>query len=149
LRGPQALADYFRGDWYGIGHSPLGAISVLVLLTAVAIQVGLGLVAQDEDGIYMGPLARLVSSDHSDRARDLHAAWFNVLVGLIVVHLAAIVFYRLRGKSLTVPMITGKAAVHESAAPMRRGRWWVAFLCLLFAIAITRWVIAGAPHFSA
>jgi cytochrome b len=118
-------------------------------LAAVAIQVGLGLVAQDEDGIYMGPLARLVSSDHSDRARDLHATWFNVVVGLIVVHVAAIVFYRLRGKRLTVPMITGKAMVDDGTEPMRPARWWVAVLCLLVAIAITRWVIAGAPHFGA
>lgn len=149
LRGRRALAAYIRGDWYGIGHSPLGAISVLVLLATVATQVGLGLVAQDEDGIYMGPLARLVSSDNSDRARDLHAAWFNVLVALIAVHLAAIIFYRVRGKRLTVPMITGKAAVGEGAEPIRPGRWWVAILCLLAAIGITRWVIAGAPHFGA
>jgi hypothetical protein len=28
---------------------------------------------------------------------------------------------------------------------MRPGRWWLALLCLLLAIAITRWVLAGAP----
>jgi hypothetical protein len=28
---------------------------------------------------------------------------------------------------------------------MRPGRWWVALLCLLAALAVTRWVIAGAP----
>lgn len=147
LRGPRALAAYVRGDWYGIGHSPLGAISVFALLAAVTIQVGLGLVAQDEDGIYMGPLARLVSSDHSDKARDFHAAWFNVLVGLILLHLAAIIFYRVRGTGLTLPMITGKATVGEGIEPMRPGRWWAALLCILLAIGITRWVIAGAPHF--
>jgi cytochrome b len=117
-------------------------------LAAVTIQVGLGLVAQDEDGIYMGPLARLVSSDHSDKARDFHAAWFNVLVGLILLHLAAIIFHRVRGTGLTLPMITGKATVGDGIEPMRRGRWWVALLCILVAIGITRWVIAGAPHFA-
>lgn len=147
LRGPRALAAYLRGEWYGIGHSPLGAISVLMLLAAVTIQVSLGLIAQDEDGIYMGPLARLVSSDQSDRARDLHSAWFNVLVTLIALHLAAIVFYRVRGKDLTKPMITGRAIVDARVEPIRQGRWWVAILCLLVGVAITRWVIAGAPHF--
>lgn len=147
LRGPRALAAYLRGEWNGIGHSPLGAISVLMLLAAVTIQVSLGLIAQDEDGIYMGPLARLVSSDQSDRARDLHSAWFNVLVTLIGLHLAAIAFYRVRGKDLTKPMITGRAIVDARVEPIRQGRWWVAILCLLVGVAITRWVIAGAPHF--
>jgi hypothetical protein len=31
---------------------------------------------------------------------------------------------------------------------MRRGKTRAALLCLLIAIAITRWIIAGAPPFS-
>jgi cytochrome b len=147
VRGPRAIARYSRGDWYGIGHNPLGALSVLVLLAAVAIQVGLGLVAQDEDGLYLGPLAGLVSSDRSDQARHLHETWFNVVLGLILLHLAAILFYRLRGRRLTRAMITGRAVVEPQAEPMRRGKWWVALVCLALGIGITRWVIAGAPPF--
>ena len=49
------------GSWRGIGHTPLGALSVVVLLLLVAVQVGLGLFASDEDGLMMGPLAKLVS----------------------------------------------------------------------------------------
>ena len=147
VRGPRAIAEYLRGRWTGIGHNPFGAISVLALLVAVAIQVGLGLVAQDEDGIFMGPLARLVSSDASDRARDLHETWFNILLGVIALHLLAILFYRLRGKGLTRPMITGRAILEPGTQPMRPSKWWVAVLCLVVAIGITRWVIAGAPPF--
>ena len=73
VRGPRAIAAHWRGQWVGIGHNPLGALSVLALLGAVAVQVGLGLVSQDEDGISMGPLAQLVSSDTSDKARDIHS----------------------------------------------------------------------------
>ena len=104
------------GAWSGIGHTPLGAISVLALLAAVAVQVGLGLISQDPDGLYFGPLATLVSSDTSDKARDIHELWFNVVLGLIVLHVAAIIFFRLRGRHLTKPMITGKAALD----PQRR-----------------------------
>ena len=136
-----------RGEWYGVGHNPLGALSVLALFAAVAIQVGLGLIAQDEDGIYLGPLARLVSSDASDKARDLHDTWFNVVLGLIVLHLLAILFYHLRGNGLTKRMITGRAALHPETEPMRAGKWWAALICLAIGIGITRWVIAGAPPF--
>jgi len=148
VRGPGTVRTYLRGGWSEIGHNPLGALSVLVLLLAVAVQVGLGLISQDEDGIYLGPLARLVSSDTSDQARDIHELWFYVILALIVVHVAAIVVYRLRGKGLTLPMITGRAAVEPGTEPMKPGKWWAALLCLAAGIAITRWVIAGAPPFS-
>jgi cytochrome b len=147
VRGPAAVRDDLSGRWTGIGHSPLGALSVIALLAAVAVQVGLGLVSQDKDGIYMGPLARLVSSDASDQARDIHELWFNVVLGLIVLHVAAIAFYRLRGRELTLPMLTGKAVLNGGVAPMRPGKWWAALLCFMAAFAIARWVVAGAPPF--
>ena len=84
VRGPKAVLAYLRGGWSGIGHTPLGALSVLALFGALAIQVGLGLISEDEDGIYIGPLSGLVSIDTSDKARDLHELWFNVILGLIV-----------------------------------------------------------------
>jgi len=148
VRGPGMIAAYLRGTWNGIGHNPLGALSVLALFAALAIQVSLGLVSEDEDGIYMGPLAKLVSIHTSDKARDIHELWFNVILGLIVLHVAAIVFYRLRGRRLLKPMITGRAILDRGTQPMRPGRWWVGLICLAISIGITRWIIAGAPPFS-
>jgi cytochrome b len=148
VRGPRAVANYFRGRWSGVGHNPLGAISVLALLGAVAVQVGLGLIAEDEDGLYTGPLYRLVSTDTSDKARDIHELWFNVILALIVLHVAAIIVYRLRGKRLTLPMITGRSVLDPTAETMRPGKWWAALICLAIAVGITRWIIAGAPPLS-
>lgn len=147
VRGPRAIGDYWRGRWTGIGHNPVGAFSVLALLAAVAVQVGLGLISEDEDGIYLGPLARLVSTETSDKARDIHELWFNVILGLIALHLAAIIFYRFRGRKLTLPMITGRAEISPGTEPMRPGKWWVALLCLAAGIGFTRWIIAGMPPF--
>ena len=120
-------------------------MSVLALFAAVAVQVGLGLVAEDEDGLYMGPLSQLVSTDTADKARDIHELWFNVILTLIALHLLAIVYYRLRGRKLTMPMITGRAHLEAGTEAMRPGRWWVALICLGVGIGITRWIIAGAP----
>jgi len=147
VRGPSAILGYLRGRWSGIGHNPLGGLSVVALLADTALQVGLGLIAQDEDGIYAGPLAGLVSSDTSDRARDIHGVNFYVLLGLVALHVAAILFYRFRGRRLLGPMISGKAVLAPGARPMRPGKWWVALLCLAIAIGVTRWVIAHAPPF--
>ena len=148
LGGPRAMGNSLRGQWAGIGHDPIGGLSVVALLLAVAIQVGLGLIAQDEDGIYTGPLYRLVSSATSDKARDFHASWFNVVIALIALHIAAVIFYHLRGRRLTKAMITGRTVLDPGTQPMRRGKGWVALTCLALGIGVTRWIIAGAPPFA-
>jgi len=147
VRGPRAVVDYLRGGWHGIGHTPLGALSVLAMLGAIAVQVGLGLINEDEDGLYAGPLAGLVSLDTSEAAHELHETWFYVVLALVALHIVAILFYRLRGRALTKAMITGKAVADPGAAGMRPGKWWVALICLAAAFAVSRWVVAGAPPF--
>jgi len=147
VRGPRAVRDYLGGKWKGIGHNPLGALSVVALLGAIAFQVGTGLLSSDEDGLASGPIANLVSIDLSDKITDLHEEFFNVLLALAGLHVAAIIFYRLRGKSLVAPMITGRAEIPPGTEPMSRGKWWIALICLAVAIGVTRWIIAGAPPF--
>lgn len=148
VRGPKAVFGYLRGEWRGIGHTPLGALSVVALLALVSAEVGLGLIAGDEDGLTQGPLALLVNADTSETATELHDDLFDVLLVFIGLHVAAIVFYRLfRGKKLVAPMISGRADLGRGAEPMRPGKAWVSIICLLIALGVTRWVIAGAPPF--
>lgn len=152
VRGPRQVVAYLKNmkGWRAIGHSPLGALSVLAMLGAIAVQVCLGLFAVDKDGLFEGPLAYLVSLETSEEIADLHEDWFDVLLVLIGLHIAALLFYRLvLGKKLIGPMVTGQGDTEASVEPMRRGRWWVALLCLVGGIAVTRWVIAGAPPFGA
>ena len=145
VRGPRAVFGYLRGPWTGIGHNPLGALSVVALLTLIAAQVVLGLFATDEDGIMAGPLAGLISLDASETAVELHETLFNVLLAFIALHVAAVGYYFLRGKNLVGPMISGRGKAEPGTEPMRPGKGWVALLCLLVALALTRWIIAGVP----
>lgn len=148
LRGPTVVIAYLRdtASWRVAGHNPLGALSIVALLLAAAVQVGLGLVATDEDGLNQGPLARLVSVEASEAARDLHEQFFTVLLGLIVLHVAAILFYHLvLGKKLIGPLISGSASLAPGIEPMRPARAQVALACLLAALAVTGWIVAGAP----
>ena len=145
--GPKAVAGYLRGSWRGIGHNPLGALSVIALIGLVALQVGLGLIASDEDGLMQGPLAHLVSMNTSEAAVELHEELFDVLLVFIGLHVAAVLFYALRGKNLIGPMFSGRGKAEPGVEPMRPGKGWLAILCLLAAIGITRWIIAGAPPF--
>lgn len=148
VRGPRTVRSFLRdaNSWRAPGHTPLGALSVLALLLVTAAQVGLGLIASDEDRLNQGPLAALVSSAASDTARQIHGVLFYILLALIALHVAAIVYYRLvRGKKLVMPMITGRSELDPGVAPMRPGKAWVAVLCVLVSVAIARWVVAGAP----
>jgi cytochrome b len=148
VRGPSAVVRYVRDrfHWPLAGHAPLGALSVLALLAMLFVMVGTGLFASDEDGLFSGPLAYLVSTGVADTLTELHEELFNVLLILIGLHVAAILLYRLvLGRNLLGPMITGRAELARGVEPMRPGKWWVALICLVAAIAITRWIIGGAP----
>jgi cytochrome b len=150
IHGPRGVLDYLRDmkAWRPVGHTPLGALSVVAMLGAIAVQVGLGLFAIDEDGLNEGPLAHFVSMDAAEEIAALHEDWFDVLLILIVLHIAAILFYRLvLGKRLVGPMLTGRGAIDPETEPMRPGKCWIALLCLLAAIAFSRWILAGAPPF--
>ncbi|WP_310468647.1 cytochrome b/b6 domain-containing protein [Sphingomonas sp.] len=148
VRGPAAVLGYLRDakGWRTVGHTPLGALSVVALLGLLGLQIATGLVNSDDDGLVEGPLAPLLGETASDAAHDLHDVLFDGLLIVIGIHVAAIVFYRLvLGKKLLGPMISGRAALDPGTEPMRPGRGWVALLCLVAALAFTRWIVAGAP----
>ncbi len=149
IHGPRAVIAYVRNSaaWRKIGHSPIGALSVLAMLVVLKLQVATGLINADDDGLTEAPLAPLVSFETADFAHDAHELLFNVLLALIALHVAAVAYYHWRGRNLVGPMVTGHAKAEPGIEPMRPGRWWVALLCLIAAIATTRWVIAGAPPF--
>ena len=150
IRGPRAILAYVRNSraWKAVGHSPLGALSVLAMLVVLKLQIATGLLNADDDGFAEGPLSLAVSEEAVEFAHEAHDVLFDVLLVLIGLHLAAVLFYHLvERKNLVGPMMTGKAVLDPSAEPMRPGRWWAALLCLAAAVATTRWVIAGAPPF--
>lgn len=111
--GPAAILRYLRdvgarrpSGWRG--HNPLGGLYILVLLSALAAQVLTGLLADPEDYINVGPLAGLVPPAVSRMALFWHDAIATALLGLVVLHLAAIGFYRVwKREDLIRPMITG------------------------------------------
>lgn len=151
VRGPAAILAYVRDvkGWRGLGHNPLGALSALALIVLISAQVGLGLFNMDSDGFVGGPLAHHIDLEALEVVHDLHEDLFDILLVFIGLHIAAILFYRLVfRKGLTWPMITGRAELAPGIEPMRPGKWWVALLCLVAALAVTRWIIAGAPPFS-
>ncbi|QQE89101.1 cytochrome B [Azotobacter chroococcum] len=109
LAAPLRLGDYLRGRWRQAGHNPLGALSVLALLGLAAFQVLTGLAASD-DIAFQGPLYRLVEADTSAWLTGLHRQAWWLLLGLIGLHLLAILYYaRVRRRPLLRAMIGGRS----------------------------------------
>jgi len=148
VRGPRGVFDYLRKKgWTRIGHTPLGALSVVALLALTAAQVGFGLILVDEDGEWAGPLNKFVDFDTGELAHTIHEALFNVLLGFIILHVAAILYYRLRGKHLLRAMVRGTATLPAGTEPLVRAKPIRLLLALLVAGAVTLWIVFGAPPF--
>lgn len=144
VKGPRAIFAYLRGQWSGIGHSPLGALSVLAMLLVLAVQVGLGLFASDDDGLYQGPLSHYVSLDTAETLAERHETMFNVLLVLIGLHLAALLFYRLvRRNDLITPMLSGGRPGVAGETPMVAAPAWRFVLAAVLALGLTLWISTG------
>ena len=104
---------YLRGrsqahEHHDVGHSPVGALSVFALLGLIAVQVGTGLLADDEIAS-SGPLVKFVSGATSASASAWHKNYGQwLLIALIVLHVVAIAYYWLRrSRNLVGPMLHG------------------------------------------
>jgi cytochrome b len=151
--GPGTVLRYLRGqarpgDHLDVGHNPLGSLSVWALLAVVAVQLGTGLVADDEIA-NLGPLNHLVASETALSATSWHKTWGQWMVlGLVGLHVAAIVFYRVvRRQDLVRPMIAGDKALPPGTPASEDGlRQRLLALALLgLCAAATAAVVQMAP----
>lgn len=149
LRSPASVLAYLRRPKESVhapGHNPLGGYSVIGMLLALAIQVGTGLFAVDVDGIESGPLSYIVSFDQGRVASDVHHLSFTALQFLIVLHVLAIVCYRVCGRRLILPMVTGRdPQLQEDSGEVTGGGAVRAILAGAVAFLLGWWVSAGAP----
>lgn len=153
VRGPATFFQYARTVLKrpsppSMGHNPMGGWSVVVLLALIATQVGLGLFAEDTDGLDSGPLSYLVSYDAARWAAEIHEEMFNVLLAFIALHVAAVLFYQLYKKdNVIVPMLTGRKAfepeqhsAYETAVEFVP--WWRAVVGLALVVLVVWWIVA-------
>jgi len=111
VKGPITVLQYLKGNAspeHSVGHNPMGALSALGLLFFALVQVGTGLFSDDEIAS-SGPLAKMVSGDWVSLATNYHTEVGKViLIVLVLLHVGAIVFYRVRkGENLVAPMLHG------------------------------------------
>jgi len=113
--GPKGLLNYLSGKAKaGLGHNPLGALSVLGLLFSVGLQAVTGLFAND-DIAFEGPFAKYISSETVELLTSIHRQNEKILIALIVIHLCAIFYYqKFKGENLIKPMLLGDKEIDPS-----------------------------------
>lgn len=148
VRGPRTVVAYARGQGGAVlGHNPMGGWSVVVLLALLVTQVSLGLFAVDIDGLESGPLSHWISFDAGRIAAEWHEGTFKLLQVLIVLHIAAVLFYLfVRRDNLIAAMFSGVKTVTATPAKVPAiapfGR---ALLVAAIASGLAWWVSLGLP----
>ncbi len=150
IYAPATLLRYLRGqaragEHQDVGHSPLGALSVFGLLLFLLFQVSTGLVADDEIA-NTGPLNRFVGSATVSLASGWHKDVGQlILIALVVLHIAAILFYLWRKRiNLVRPMIVGDKPL-PAGTPASADGTPQRLLALLLAAAcgaVAAWVLS-------
>lgn len=140
LHSPKSVLASFSGKKINdVGHSAPGSYMVLLFFILIITQLVSGLMSSD--GILTdGPLAQYVSSDTIDFANWLHHINFDILFYAIILHVVAIIVYKIKGKPLVKAMITGnKALPTQSSEPETKSPWiaWFLFLLLLILLMST------------
>ena len=152
VRGPAAMWRYLSawrsGTVHAVGHNPLGAWMVLVLLLLLLCQALTGLFANDQI-TNTGPLFGYVSGHTSDKLSSWHHWIFNVLLAAIGLHVLAVLIYRLvRREDLVTPMFTGRKRDVPSSEQIRGSRTWLFLLILLIVALVLALIVARAPEAS-
>ena len=147
VHSPATLMRYLKGqrepgDQLDVGHSPVGALSVFALLGLLAFQVGTGLFAWDEDFEMGGPLNRFIGSGLAHTLTEWHEELGeSVLLALVLLHVAAIAFYRLfKRVDLVRPMVTGDKIL-PARTPASADGWGHRLLALALAAACAAGVV--------
>lgn len=136
---PARILAYLRGEWSGLGHNPLGSLSVFALLSLVTLQAVLGLFSND-DIAFRGPLFGLIDSDLSSSLTGWHQLLSNVLIALVVLHVAAIVFYaHVKKEDIVKPMVTGWKEVKGGVSAKGGG-----VVALIISLAFAGFVLWGS-----
>jgi cytochrome b len=142
---PTRLLGYLKGQVPSLaGHNPLGALSVLAMLTVLMVQVATGLVSDDEIA-FSGPLSAMVQSSWVSLATGYHKGPGKLmLLALVALHVAAIVFYqRVKRKRLVQSMVHGQMTAElGQPTPVSSDDGWMNRLLALAALGISAGVVA-------
>ena len=150
VKGPGAVAEHLshlrhREVPAEVGHNAAGAVLVVLLLGLLLAQAASGLFA--DDLIFTrGPLARRVEEAWSSLATSIHLRVFWVIVACAVLHVLAVVAYRVWARrNLVRPMVTGAMQAPAGTPAPRMGSNLLALALLAASAGFVWWISTLKP----
>ena len=116
---PSRLSDYmgkmFRREPSGIaGHNPIGALSVILMLGLLSLQVLTGLFSEDDALFFDGPFASAISGSTRTTVTAIHGVLSEIILVVVILHITAILFYLFwKKENLIKAMFTGWKVVKK------------------------------------
>ena len=140
---PARLWAYVRGRLaVPVGHNPMGACSVLLMLALLLAQVATGLIINDEIA-FTGPLYPLAPEAWVGRATHYHhGVGQGLILAMVVLHLLAIAWHlRRHNPQLVQAMISGDQAA-DATTPATLDSLGTRLLALLLLLCCAAAVAA-------
>ena len=144
LVGPKKMLAYLRsGEWATPGHNPLGGVAVVVMLCLLLAQAASGLFNTD-DALFSGPLYHWAETGLRDFMGEVHEIVFNVILGLIALHVSAVLYHQFRHR---MPLIQAmwKGSSGDRQGLSKPAPQWLALLILAILGALLWWGLEQVP----
>lgn len=127
-----------------VGHNPLGALMVFVMLSLILTQAISGLFMND-DIFTTGPYYESASKAVQKVMSLIHHNVFEVILIVSVLHISAIFYYLFAKKiNLIVPMITGYKLRHndsEKTSGIKSSKLLLALIIILIVAVFLYWLL--------
>ncbi|WP_037046792.1 cytochrome b/b6 domain-containing protein [Rheinheimera texasensis] len=137
--GFRQLRHYLATKTPAVGHNPLSALMILALILLVALQFFSGLMTTDEV-MTEGPLYSLVPDWLSSLAGSWHELGFNLLLGLVALHVLAAVLHQWRGDRVISAMWHGRKVLPANTpAPQLLNSFKYLLLALILFCGLMGW----------
>jgi len=133
---------------HSVGHNPLGGWMVVLLLVVLAGIVISGLFGGESEPGHdkiVGPLAYLVSAGTAEAMIEIHETLFNILLGLVAIHVAGVIAdIVLTRDNLVRAMITGFKSLPSGSAAAGAGPVpYVRAAAVIAAAAAMTWLVVS------
>jgi cytochrome b len=131
-----------------LGHNPLGAYSLIFILTILLTQAISGLFITD-DIFHSGPYYKAIGDDTRDIMNWLHNQGFKAVWLFLALHICAMLVYQFAKKqNLVLSMITGYKSHKGKTRAIQAQNHWLKFsvFACLSAIIVYLIVVTFAPE---
>lgn len=145
---PTKIKAYVKRPSDYPGHNPLGALMVFALLALVLVQASTGLFI-DDDIFSAGPYNGVLSSSLESLMNTIHHNGFDLILIAAAIHILAVAYYwRVKGKNLVKPMLTGKKSEKDvrSDDAINHSKLLIALFVVVVVALFVYWlVVLNAP----